>query len=126
MEFSGCNGTACLTMVFISGCTGILAPASGATPHTSTLTLMPAELLVSHVLTPFSQLLLLSGFKLLLNTLFNYADANANPNLTMLMAANPLLLMDFRWPEAGPSCIWLELFVLYMRATLAYSPVIHP
>jgi len=41
----GCMGTACLTMVFTTGCGGISAPAPGAPlPHPSSLTLVSAGL----------------------------------------------------------------------------------
>jgi len=50
----GCRGTACLTMVFNTSCKGRLsAPASRAPPPApSSLTLMSAELFLSHCLTP--------------------------------------------------------------------------
>jgi len=53
----GCRGTTCLTMVFITGCRGkISALASGAPPPPpSSLTLVSAELFLSHSLTPLSQ-----------------------------------------------------------------------
>ena len=51
----GCRGTACLTMVFPMGCRGISAPAPGAPPPPpSSLTLVSAELFLSHLLTPLS------------------------------------------------------------------------
>ena len=51
----GCRGTACLTMVFTTGCRGISAPAPGASPPPpSSLTLGSAGLFLSHVLTPLS------------------------------------------------------------------------
>jgi len=54
----GCRGTTCLTMVFIMSCRGRLsAPASRAPPPPSSLTLVSAELLLSHSLTPLSSLL---------------------------------------------------------------------
>jgi len=49
----GCRGTACLTMVFITGCRGISAPEPGAPPPSpASLTLVSAELFLSHILTP--------------------------------------------------------------------------
>ena len=49
----GCRGTACLTMVFTTGCRGISALAPGAPPPPpSSLTLVSAELFLSHLLTP--------------------------------------------------------------------------
>ena len=51
----GCKGTACLTMVFTTGCRGISAPAPGAPPPPpSSLTLVSAELFLSHILSPLS------------------------------------------------------------------------
>jgi len=48
-----CKGRACLTMVFITGCRGISALASGAHPHRpSSLTLVSAELYLSCILNP--------------------------------------------------------------------------
>jgi len=54
-----CRGTACLTVVFIMGCRGkISAPVPGAPPPPpSSLTLVSAELFLSHRLTPLSRLL---------------------------------------------------------------------
>jgi len=54
----GCRGTTCLIMVFIMSCKGRLsAPATGAPPPPpSSLTLMSAELFLSHHLTPLSSL----------------------------------------------------------------------
>ncbi|KAM9590949.1 uncharacterized protein ACIBXB_005997 [Morphnus guianensis] len=50
-----CRGTACLTMVFTTGCRGISAPAPGAPPPPpSSLTLVSAGLFLLHVLTPLS------------------------------------------------------------------------
>jgi len=53
----GCRGTTCLTMVFITSCKGRLpALASRAPPPLpSSLTLVSAELFLSHHLTPVSQ-----------------------------------------------------------------------
>jgi len=49
----GFKGSACLTMVFSTGCRGISAPAPGAPPPSpSALTLVSAELLLSHCVTP--------------------------------------------------------------------------
>jgi len=50
----GCSGTTCLTMVLSTGCRGICAPAPGGPPPPppSSLILVPAELFLSHVLTP--------------------------------------------------------------------------
>ncbi|KAM9590855.1 uncharacterized protein ACIBXB_005903 [Morphnus guianensis] len=51
----GCRGTACLTMVFTTGCRGISAPAPGAPPPPpSSLILVSAGLFLLHVLTPLS------------------------------------------------------------------------
>jgi len=55
----GCRGTACLTMVFITSCKGRLsAPTFWAppSPSPSSLTLVSAELFLSHHLTPLSSL----------------------------------------------------------------------
>jgi len=54
----GCRGRACLTMVFITGCKRKLsAPESRAPPPPpSSLTLVSAELFLSHRLTPLSSL----------------------------------------------------------------------
>jgi len=54
----GCRWTACLTMVFSTSCKGRLsAPASQACPPApSSLTLVSAELFLSHLLTPLSRL----------------------------------------------------------------------
>jgi len=55
----GCRGTICLTMVFITGCKGRLsAPTFRAPPPPppSSLTLVSAELFLSHRLTPLSSL----------------------------------------------------------------------
>jgi len=52
MDLVGSRGTACLTMVFITGCRGISTLMPGAPP--SSLTLAAAELFLSHVLTPLS------------------------------------------------------------------------
>ncbi|KAM9590844.1 uncharacterized protein ACIBXB_005893 [Morphnus guianensis] len=50
-----CRGTACLTMVFTTGCRGISALAPGAPPPPpSSLTLVSAGLFLLHVLTPLS------------------------------------------------------------------------
>ena len=50
----GCRGTNYLIMVFSTGCRGIPAPASGALPlPPSSLTLIFAELFLSHILTSF-------------------------------------------------------------------------
>jgi len=49
----GCRGTACLTLVFTTGCRGISALVPGAMPPPlSSLTLLSPELFVSHVVTP--------------------------------------------------------------------------
>ena len=54
----GCRGTACLTMVFTMGCRGISAPAPGAPPPPpSSLTLVSAELFLSHILSHIFSLL---------------------------------------------------------------------
>jgi len=46
--------TICLTVVFSTGCRGISAPVPGAPPPpSSSLTLVSAELFLSHILTPF-------------------------------------------------------------------------
>jgi len=59
----GCRGTACLTMVFSTGCRGISAPAPGAPPPPpSSLALVSAELFLSHRLTPLSSLLFYHSF----------------------------------------------------------------
>ena len=51
----GCWGTACLTMVVSTGFRGISAQAPGAPlSHRSSLTLVSAELFLSHLLTPLS------------------------------------------------------------------------
>jgi len=51
----GYRGTTCLTMVFSRGCRGISALAPGAPPPSpSLLTLVSAELFLSHILTPLS------------------------------------------------------------------------
>jgi len=50
----GCRGTACLTMVVSMGCRGISALAPGAPSPSSSLTLVSAELFLSHSLTPLS------------------------------------------------------------------------
>jgi len=51
----GCRGTTCLTMVFIIGCRAISAPVPGASPPPpSSLTLVSAELFLSHILTVLS------------------------------------------------------------------------
>ena len=53
--FMGCRATACLIMIFTTGCRGISAPAPGAPPPPpSSLTLVSAELFLSHILTPLS------------------------------------------------------------------------
>jgi len=66
----GYRGTACLTMVFSMGCRGISALAPGApSAPPSSLTLVSAELFLSHHLAPLSQLLLHSNFYLFLNML---------------------------------------------------------
>ena len=59
-----CMGTACLTMVFITGCRGkISALKPGAPPPPpSSLTLVSAELFLPHCLTPLSYLLFCSSF----------------------------------------------------------------
>ena len=52
----GCRGTACLTTVISTGCRGTSDLAPGAPPPPpSSLTLMPAELFLSDILTPFSR-----------------------------------------------------------------------
>jgi len=53
-----CRGTACLTMVFIMSCKGRLSALASRVPPPppSSLTLVPAELFLSHQLTPLSQL----------------------------------------------------------------------
>ena len=52
----GCRGTACLTMVFITGCRGIsaLVPGAPPSPPPSSLTLVSAELFLSHCLLSLS------------------------------------------------------------------------
>jgi len=51
----GCRGTACLTVIFITGCREkISAPAPGAPLPSPSLTLVSAGLFLSHSLTPFS------------------------------------------------------------------------
>jgi len=56
-----CRGTTCITMVFTMDCRGISALLPGALPPPPALTLVSAELFVSHLLTLFFQLLLCSG-----------------------------------------------------------------
>ena len=49
----GCRKTACFTMIISTGCRAISAPAPGAPPPPpSSLTLVSAELFLSHILTP--------------------------------------------------------------------------
>ena len=50
----GCGVTACLTVVLSTGCRRIFAPVPGATPPPPSPTLMSAQLLLSHILTPLS------------------------------------------------------------------------
>ncbi|XP_049649850.1 uncharacterized protein LOC126035357 [Accipiter gentilis] len=58
-----CRGTACLTMVFTTGCRGISALVPGAPPPPpSSLTWVSAGLFLSHILTPLFRLLLRSRF----------------------------------------------------------------
>jgi len=67
----GCRGTVCLTMVLHYEMQGKVAtPASRAPPPPpSSLTLVSAELFLSHHLTPLSQLLSIAGFFPFLNML---------------------------------------------------------
>jgi len=90
----GCRGTACLTMVFITACRGSSALAPGAPPAPpSELTLVSAELFLSHCLTPLSQLLCHSRFFPFLNTVSQRCYHRC-------CWAQP-------WPAAGPS--WSQL-----------------
>jgi len=50
----GCRGTACLTMVFSTGCRGISVLAPGAPPSPPSLALVSAGLFLSYSLTPLS------------------------------------------------------------------------
>ena len=51
----GCRGTACLTVIFITGCRGVSAVAAGAPPPPpSSLTLVSAELFLTRIVTPSS------------------------------------------------------------------------
>jgi len=56
--FMGCRGTACVTMVFIMICKGKLSAPASQAPHPTlaSLTLVSAELFLSHSLTPLSRL----------------------------------------------------------------------
>jgi len=58
VDLHGMQGTACLTMVFITSCKGrVSAPTSRAPPPPpSSLTVVSAELFLSHRLTPLSRL----------------------------------------------------------------------
>ena len=69
--YMDCRQTACLTMVFITGCkVKISALAPGASPlPLSSLILVSARLFLSHILTPLSRLLVHSRFFSLLNVL---------------------------------------------------------
>ena len=90
----GCRGTACLTMVFSSGCRGTSAPAPGAPPHLpSALTLVPAGLFLSHILTP------LSGC--FLPPLLNSAILEALPPLLMALASGRSILEPAGIGSAG-------------------------
>jgi len=64
------QGTACLTMVLITGCRGMLAPEPGAPPPLpSSLTWVSAELFLPHILSPLFWLLLHSSIYPCLNML---------------------------------------------------------
>ena len=59
----GCRGTACLTVVFSTGCRGISTPVPGVPPlPPSALTLLSAELFLSHIVIPLFWMLLHSKF----------------------------------------------------------------
>jgi len=73
---TGCRGTACPTMVCSMGCRGTSALAPGEPPLApSSLTLVSAELFLSHILTPLFWLLLHSSFF----PLFQYIIPEALP-----------------------------------------------
>ena len=89
----GCRGTACLTMVFITGCRAITVPAPGASPPPpSSLTLVSAELFPSHILTPLSPC----------RFFFPFLNIFSQRHYHCCWLARP-------WPAAGPSWSWLVL-----------------
>jgi len=90
----GCRGTTCLTMVFFMGCRRISALVPGApSPPPYSLTLVSAELFLSHSLTPLSHCrVFFFCFLTILSQRHYHHHRWAQP-----------------WPEAGPSWSWLAL-----------------
>jgi len=98
---TGCRGTACLTRVFSTVCRGTSALVPGAPPAPAfSLTLVSAELFLSHILTPFS-----SCKMPLCRCFYTFLNGLPQRHYHCHRWARP-------WPTVGPSWSQLALALL--------------